>query len=361
VIPLARPDVGPREEELVLEVLRSGLLSLGPVGRRFEEDFAAWVGTRFAAGVSSGTAGLHLAVRLAGVGPGDEVITSPFSFVASANCALYEGATPVFADIDPVTFNIDPVAVEAAITPRTRAIVPVHLYGQAADMLEIMAVADRHRLVVIEDCCQAHLATCNGLPVGTIGAAGAFSFYPTKNLGAVGDGGAVITSDGALADRVRLLRNGGQTNRYMHAVAGVNSRLDELQAAVLRARLPNLVQETGLRRMHAAFYRDALTGQVAPVAERDAGHVYHLFPVRSARRDVLQAHLARAGVETLIHYPIPLHKQPAFAQLTPRDCPVAARAAAELLSLPLHPRLHQRQAARVVDAIEAFEKGSIDA
>jgi dTDP-4-amino-4,6-dideoxygalactose transaminase len=237
----------------------------------------------------------------------------------------------------------------------------VHLYGQPADMLEIMAVADRHKLVVIEDCCQAHLATCDGLPVGTIGAAGAFSFYPTKNLGALGDGGAVITSDSALADRVRLLRNGGQTNRNLHVVAGVNSRLDELQAAILRVRLPNLLPETALRRLHAAFYRDALVGSVAPVAERDAGHVYHLFPVRSARREALQAHLARAGVETLIHYPVPLHKQPAFAHLAPRDCPVAAGAASELLSLPLHARLHARQAARVTDAIQAFEKGSIDA
>ena len=174
-------------------------------------------------------------------------------------------------------------------------------------------------------------------------------------------GGAVITGDGAIADRVRLLRNGGQTSRNLHAVAGVNSRLDELQAAILRIRLPNLPPETALRRLHAAFYRDALAGGVTPVAERDPGHVYHLFPVRSARREALQGYLARAGVETLIHYPIPLHKQPAFAHLAPRECPVATKAAAELLSLPLHARLHARQAARVADAIAAFEKGSIDA
>jgi dTDP-4-amino-4,6-dideoxygalactose transaminase len=238
---------------------------------------------------------------------------------------------------------------------------PVHLYGQPADMAALEAVAARHAVAIVEDCCQAHLATCNGLPVGTIGAAGAFSFYPTKNLGAFGDGGAVITSDGAVADRVRLLRNGGQTTRYLHDVAGVNSRLDELQAAILRVRLPNLPADTALRRLHAASYREALTGEVAPVAERDPGHVYHLFPVRSARRETLQTYLTRAGVETLIHYPIPLHQQPAFAHLTPADCPVAARAAEELLSLPLHARLHQRQASRVVDAIQAFEKGSIDA
>ena len=347
--------------EAIERVLARGWYILGPEVEAFESEFAGASGAKHGVGVANGTDAITLALRAAGVEPGDEVIVPAMTATFTGLAVVAAGAIPVFADIDPRTLTLDARSCADAITARTRAIVPVHLYGQAADMLELMAVADRHRLVVIEDCCQAHLATCNGLPVGTIGAAGAFSFYPTKNLGGFGDGGAVITSDGALADRVRLLRNGGQTNRYKHAVAGVNSRLDELQAAILRARLPNLLQETGLRRIHAAFYRDALTGEVAPVAERDPGHVYHLFPVRSARRDVLQAHLARAGVETLIHYPIPLHQQPAFAHLMPRDCPVAARAAAELLSLPLHPRLHQRQAARVVDAIQAFEKGSFDA
>jgi dTDP-4-amino-4,6-dideoxygalactose transaminase len=300
-------------------------------------------------------------VRLAGVGPGDEVIVPAMTAAFTALAVVAAGAIPVFADVDPRTLTLDPAACANAVTSRTRGVVPVHLYGQPADMMGIMAVADRHRLVVIEDACQAHLATCNGLPVGTIGAAGAFSFYPTKNLGALGDGGAVITGDTALAERVRLLRNGGQTQRNHHAAAGVNSRLDELQAAILRVRLPGLPAETALRRRHAAFYRDALFGAVTPIPERDAGHVYHLFPVRSARRDALQAHLARAGVETLIHYPVPLHEQPAFAHLAPRACPVAARAATELLSLPLHARLHAQQAARVADAIQAFEKGSIDA
>jgi dTDP-3-amino-3,4,6-trideoxy-alpha-D-glucose transaminase len=357
-----RPGSDAREiREAVERVLARGWFILGPEVEAFEAEFAAASGTKHAVGVGNGTDAIALALRAAGVNAGDEVIVPAMTATFTALAVMTTGAVPVVADVDPRTLTLDARACADAVTDRTRAIVPVHLYGQPADMLEIMAVADRHRLVVIEDCCQAHLATCDGLPVGTIGAAGAFSFYPTKNLGALGDGGAVITSDGALADRVRLLRNGGQTHRNLHAVAGVNSRLDELQAALLRVRLPNLPAETGLRRMHAAFYREALRGEVAPVVERDAGHVYHLFPVRSARREALQAHLARAGVETLIHYPVPLHKQPALAHLTPRDCPVAARAAGELLSLPLHARLHARQATRVADAIQAFEKGSIDA
>ena len=364
--PLPFADLSPGSDaaeirDAIERVLARGWFILGPEVEAFEAEFAAASGAKHAIGVGNGTDAIALALRAAGVAPGDEVIVPAMTATFTALAVVAAGAVPVMADVDPRTLTLDARACAEAVTSRTRAIVPVHLYGQPADMLEIMAVADRHRLVVVEDCCQAHLATCNGLPVGTIGAAGAFSFYPTKNLGALGDGGAVITSDSALSDRVRLLRNGGQTNRNLHAVAGVNSRLDEMQAAVLRARLPNLAPDTTLRRLHAAFYRDALHGTVTPVAERDSGHVYHLFPVRSARREALQAHLARAGVETLVHYPIPLHKQPAFAHLAPRDCPVAARAAAELLSLPLHARLHQRQAARVADAIQAFERGSIDA
>jgi dTDP-3-amino-3,4,6-trideoxy-alpha-D-glucose transaminase len=342
-------------------VLGAGWFVLGPEVEAFEAEFAAASGAKHAVGVGNGTDAIALALRAAGVNPGDEVIVPAMTAAFTALAVVAAGAVPVIADVDPRTLTLDARACDDAITPRTKAIVPVHLYGQPADMLEIMAVADRHRLVVVEDCCQAHLATCDGLPVGTIGAAGAFSFYPTKNLAALGDGGAVITSDGAIADRVRLLRNGGQTKRNHHAVSGVNSRLDELQAAVLRVRLASLAAETAMRRLHAAFYRDALVGHVTPVAERDPGHVYHLFPVRSASRDELRAHLARAGVETLIHYPVPLHKQPAFSHLAPRECPVAARAAAELVSLPLHARLHARQRARVTDAIQAFEKGSIDA
>lgn len=346
--------------EAIERVLTRGWFVLGPEVEAFEREFAAASAARHAIGVGNGTDAIALALRAVGVTAGDEVIVPAMTATFTGLAVVAAGAIPVIADVDPRTLTLDPGACADAVTSRTRAIVPVHLYGQAADMLQIMTVAHRHQLAVIEDCCQAHLATCNGVPVGTIGAAGAFSFYPTKNLGACGDGGAVITSDRAVADRVRLLRNGGQTTRYLHDVAGVNSRLDELQAAILRVRLRNLPAQTAVRRLHAAFYRESLSGDVAPVAERDAGHVYHLFPVRSARRETLQAHLARAGVETLIHYPIPLHKQPAFAHLTPPDCPVAGRAAEELLSLPLHARLHQRQVCRVADAVRAFEKGTID-
>jgi len=344
--------------EAIERVLARGWFVLGPEVEAFEAEFAAASGARYAVGVGNGTDALALALRAAGVRPGDEVIVPAITAGFTALGVIMAQARPVIADVDARTLTLDPAACAAAVTSRTRAIVPVHLYGQPADMMEIMTVADRHRLIVVEDCCQAHLATCDGLPVGTIGAAGAFSFYPTKNLGAFGDGGAVVTGDSALAETVHLLRNGGQTLRSLHAVAGVNSRLDELQAAILRVRLASLAAETALRRRHAAFYRDALTGTVTPIAERDPGHVYHLFPVRSARRDALQAHLASAGVQTLIHYPFPLQKQAAFGILSPHECPVAAEAATELLSLPLHPRMHVDDLALVVGAIQEFEKGS---
>ena len=252
---------------------------------------------------------------------------------------------------------MDPAACAAAITPRTRAIVPVHLYGQAADMAPLRALAERHALAIIEDCCQAHLATERGHPVGTRALGGAFSFYPTKNLGALGDGGAIITSDAAIAERLRRLRNGGQAGRYRHVEAGINSRLDELQAAVLRARLPRLAAATAARRALAGRYRQALPADLSAIRERDAGHVYHLFPVRSPRRDELQAHLAQAGIGTLVHYPVPLSAQPAFAPFGPGPCPVASTAAAQLLSLPLHPRLTAADASYVAEAAAAFLKG----
>jgi dTDP-3-amino-3,4,6-trideoxy-alpha-D-glucose transaminase len=233
-------------------------------------------------------------------------------------------------------------------------VIPVHLFGQPADLDALRALAARRGLALVEDCCQAHLARCGGVPVGTVGVAGAFSFYPTKNLGAFGDGGAVITGDPSLAARIRRLRNGGQSDRYHHVEPGVNSRLDEMQAAILRARLPFLRRWTERRRALAAAYR-RLLGEVA-VPERDPGHVYHLFPVRSPRRDALQAHLTAAGIETLIHYPVPLPRQPAFAPWA-SPSPVADRAAAELLSLPLHPRLGEDEVARVAGAVAAFEKG----
>jgi dTDP-3-amino-3,4,6-trideoxy-alpha-D-glucose transaminase len=334
---------------------------LGPEVEAFEAEFAAASGARDAVGVGNGTDAIALLLRAVGVGPGDEVIVPAVTAAYTGLAVVMAGAQPVVADVDAATLTLDPQACAAAITTRTRAIVPVHLYGQPADLDALFAIATRHNLAVVEDCCQAHAATAAGVPVGTRGAGGAFSFYPTKNLGALGDGGAVITNDPRLADRVRRLRNGGQTERYVHGEAGINSRLDEMQAAILRAKLPRLGAITARRRALAAAYRSALAAGVTTIAERDAGHVYHLFPVRCAERDALQAHLRNAGIETLIHYPVPLNLQPAFAAGGASDCPVAARASRELVSLPLHPALGDADVTAVADAVNAFYAAAVGA
>ena len=351
-IPFA--SLAPRDGEAVAiraaidRVVASGWYVLGPEVEAFEAEFAAAVGAPHAVGVGNGTDAIALVLRALGIGPGDEVITTPLSAAYTALAVLMVGARPVFADIDPVRLTIDAAQIARLIGPRTRAILPVHLYGQPADMAAIEQVAAQHGLAIIEDCCQAHGATAGGRAVGTIGVAGAFSFYPTKNLGALGDAGAVVTRDPALADRVRRLRNGGQHDRYRHDDAGVNSRLDELQAAILRAKLPALPASIAKRRALAAEYRRALRGAPVDVpAECDAGHVYHLFVVRSRARAALQAQLAANGIETLIHYPVPISRQPAFAGTRPADCPVATRVCDEVLSLPLYPSLTGADIARV--------------
>ena len=324
----------------IARVVERGWFVLGPEVDAFEQEFAAAAGASRAVGVGNGTDALALALRAVGVGPGDEVITTPLSAAYTALAIVMAGARPVFADVDPERLTIDPESVERALTPRSTALLPVHLYGQPADMRSLAAIAHRKGLALIEDCCQAHLATCEGQPVGTFGHAAAFSFYPTKNLGALGDGGAVTTNDTALAERIKRLRNGGQTDRYHHAELGVNSRLDEVQAAVLRARLPRLPAWTERRRALAQRYRTRLAGAAVTVLrEFDRGHVYHLFPVRSRRRETLQAQLRDNGIETLVHYPLAIPQQPAFASLGASECPNAVRAAAELLSLPLYPTL----------------------
>jgi dTDP-3-amino-3,4,6-trideoxy-alpha-D-glucose transaminase len=337
-------------------VVSRGLFVLGPEVEAFESEFSAAAGAACAVGVGTGTDALALILRALGIGHGDEVITTPLSAAYTALAVMMAGARPVFADIDPVRLTIDPAAIERAIGPRTRAVLPVHLYGQAADMAAIEPIAARHHLAVVEDCCQAHLATAGGRPVGTIGVAGAFSFYPTKNLAALGDAGAVVTSDPVLAARVRRLRNGGQTDRYRHIDAGVNSRLDEIQAAILRARLPRLRAWTAARRRLAAAYRTRLVGgPVDAIPERDAGHVYHLFVVRSEARAGLQAHLTAQGIETLIHYPIPMPQQPAFERALPADCPAAARACREVLSLPLHHAMTEETVNEIAAVVTAFQ------
>ena len=336
-------------------VVASGWFVLGPEVEAFEREFAAASGAAQAVAVGNGTDAIALVLRALGIGSGDEVITAPLSAAYSALAIMMAGARPVFVDIDPVRLTMDPARIAAAVGPRTRAILPVHLYGQPADMAAIERVAAAHNLAIVEDCCQAHLATAAGRPVGTIGIAGAFSFYPTKNLAALGDGGAIVTSDRGLADRLRRLRNGGQTDRYHHVEPGINSRLDELQAAVLRARLRWLPQWTARRRRLAVEYREQLhDATVQPVPELDAGHVYHLFVVRTNARSAFQAHLAARGIETLIHYPVPIPAQPAVAGAAPDECPIAARVCGEIVSLPFYPALSDADVRAVSDAARAF-------
>jgi len=336
-------------------VIASGWFVLGPEVEAFEAEFAAASQAPFAVGVGTGTDAITLILRALDIGPGDEVITPPLSAAYSALAVMMAGARPVFADIDPERLTLDPRAAEAAITPRTRAIMPVHLYGQAADMAAFEAIAARHNLALVEDAAQAQLATADGRAVGTIGIAGATSFYPTKNLGALGDGGAVITRDAQLAARIKRLRNGGQTSRYHHLEAGANSRLDEMQAAILRARLPFLAGWTARRRAIAARYRAAeVPPSVTVPRECDAGHVYHLFPVLTPNRDAFQAHCLAQGVETLIHYPVPIPRQPALASTHPAMCPVADRVCAEVVSLPMYPALADDQIAAVTGALSSF-------
>ena len=339
-------------------VIERGWFVLGPELDAFEDEFAAASGAPHAIGVGTGTDAIALAVRACGIGPGDEVITPPLSAAFSALAIMMAGARPVFADIDPVRLTLDPRAVAAAIGPRTKAILPVHLYGQAADLSALADVASRHGLALVEDCCQAHLATAGDRPVGTVGVAGAFSFYPTKNLAALGDGGAVITRDPALAGAIKRLRNGGQTGRYHHASFGVNSRLDEIQAAILRARLPRLARWTARRRALAERYCQRLADAAVVVPPAiDAGHVYHLFVIRSGNRDALLEGLRVRGIEALIHYPVPIPRQPALAGESPSACPQADRACAEVLSLPLYPALRESDLDHIAAAVCAVTRG----
>ena len=336
-------------------VVASGWFVLGPEVAAFEAEFASTCGAAHSVGVGFGTDVITLILRGLDIGPGDEVITSPVSAAYSALAIMMAGARPVFADVHPDRLTLDPAATAAAVTTRTRAILPVHLYGQPADLRCLETVAQRHSLALIEDACQSHLATSDGRPVGTIGLAGAFSFYPTKNLGAMGDGGAILTNDSALADRVKRLRNGGQTAKYHHVEPGANSRLDEMQAAILRARLPFLRRWTERRRSIAAAYRQGLRDAHFTVpSEHDPGHVYHLFPVLSPNRRALQEHLAAAGVETLIHYPVPIPRQPALISAKPAQCPIADRVCDQVLSFPMYPSLTDVAVSQVVAAAQRF-------
>ncbi len=338
-------------------VLRSGIFILGPNVKAFEQEIASWLGVKHAIGVNSGTDALVIALRALGIGPGDEVITTPFTFIATSEAADQVGATPVFVDVDPKTFNIDPALIEEKITPRTKVILPVHLFGQAANMGEIMALAKRHNLKVVEDVAQALGGEYNGAKLGTIGQAGIFSFFPSKNLGAFGDGGMVVTNDEAVAEQARMLRGHGSRKKYFNEIMGYNSRLDEIQAAILRVKLRHVDSGNEGRRKVAGAYDAQLAdfdGIVTPYLAPLAKHVYHQYTIRvlGGRRDQVRERLSAAGVGTMIYYPVPLHRLPVYANRKVA-LPVSESAAAEVLSLPIWPQMTEKIQRQVVSELRA--------
>ncbi|MGE3404027.1 MAG: DegT/DnrJ/EryC1/StrS family aminotransferase [Vicinamibacterales bacterium] len=349
--------IKPEVDAAIQRVLESSQFILGPEVEAFEQEFAAFCRTEHAVAVSSGTSALHLALLAADIGPGDEVITVPFTFVATVASIVYTGATPVLVDVEPGTLTMDPAQLEAAITPRTKAIMPVHLYGQPADMDPILEVARRRNLVVIEDAAQAHGAEYKGRRGGSIGDLATFSFYPGKNLGAYGEGGAVTTNNPAYVKTLRMLRNWGGERKYEHRLKGFNYRLQGIQGAILRVKLPHLEAWTDARASLAARY-DALlagSGVITPVVRPDVRHAWHAYTIRVADRAHYASTLLDRGVQTAIHYPIPVHLQPAHADLGygPGSFPVSERAAGEVLTLPLYPELTDEQVETVAAAVRA--------
>ena len=339
---------------VIQDVLDRGDFILGQDVTKLEEEFAAYCGVKYAIGVDSGLSALELSLRALGIGPGDEVIVPAHTFTASAAAITFAGAKPVFVDVDPETWNIDAEKIEAAITPRTKAILPVHLYGLPADMHMILGIAEKYKLVVVEDACQAHGAIYKGHSTGSLGNAAGFSFYPTKNLGACGDGGMVTTNDHKVAETVRALRNCGQTSKNVHELAPFNHRLDNLQAAILRVKLHYLDEWIGVRRMLAELYKQLLPASIGRQAEPPGyTNVYHLFVIRTQNRDALQAHLKEQGIGTAIHYPTPVHLQPFFAGLGyfRGRFPIAEKICNEILSLPIYPEMTEEQVEVVAAAI----------
>lgn len=339
-------------------VFEKGQFILGENLKKFEDEFASYCRAKYGIGVGSGTEALHLALIVCGVEPGDEVITVPNTAVPTASAISFANAKPVFVDIDPKTFTMDPSRLEEKITPRTKVIMPVHLYGQMADMDPILKIAQKYDLKVIEDACQAHGAEYRDRKAGSMGGLGCFSFYPTKNLGAYGDGGMIITNDEKMAEKLRMLRNYGEVKKYHHRIKGFNSRLDELQAAILRVKLKYLSTWNEARRKNAKLYDELLTNDkiTKPVEADYAKHIYHLYVIRSKQRDEVQKFLASAGVGTLIHYPIPIHLQEAYKNLGLKRgaLPIAEECADEILSLPMFPELKEVQIERVCEVINQF-------
>jgi len=351
-------------DHAVAAVLAGGRYILGREVEALEREFAAFVGCRHGIGVGSGTEAIHIALRACGIGNGDEVVTVSHTAVATVAAIEAAGATPVLVDIDPDYFTIDPAKLQKAITTRTRAIIPVHLYGQPAALAEIMDIARKRDLRVIEDCAQAHGSSYKGMPVGSWGDLACFSFYPTKNLGAFGDGGMVVTNDDVLATQCRLLREYGWAERYVSSRPGFNTRLDEIQAAILRVKLPRLDDDNHRRRQLAERY-DALlagTGLITPRRRPGGSHVFHLYVVRSKARDRLREYLHRNGIGALIHYPVLVHRQPAYRHRLrcPGGMGETEKAAGEILSLPMYPELTVARLQRVVEAIQEFQEVTDD-
>jgi dTDP-3-amino-3,4,6-trideoxy-alpha-D-glucose transaminase len=364
-VPFTRLDNGDPEQlsellDVVAGVAAKAAFTLGDEVDLFEREFAAWCEAEHAVGVSSGTAALELALRGLGIGPGDEVIVPTNSFIATAEAVSAAGATPRLVDVDEETALLTAEIVERAITPRTRCVIPVHLYGRTVRMGPLLELCDSRGIFIVEDACQAHGARCEGRPVGSLGAAGCFSFYPTKNLGAWGDGGAVVTSDPDLAAQLRLLRSHGEGTRHHHEMPARTDRLDALQAAILRVKLTHLDEANARRRAAGAALRDAVTDTPvtppAPVAV-DEDHVFHLFVVRSPDRDELRSHLSERGIANAIHYPTPIHLQPAYADLgmAPGSLPVAERLAVESCSLPVFPTIAEQDIERIGIAVGSFD------
>ena len=354
-IPPARPVIGEAEIEAAVRVLRSGMVIQGPEVAAFESEFATLVGDRHCVAVNSGTSALHLALLALGIGPGDEVIVPSFSFAASANAVRLVGATPVFVDIEPGSFCLDPAAVAAAIGPRTAAIMPVHLYGHPAAMDRILPLAEQHGLAVVEDAAQAHGAAVGGRPVGALGTVGCFSFYPTKNMHSL-EGGMITTADPALARTLRLLRNQGMEQKYANEIVGANMRLTDVAAAVGREQLKQLPGWTAQRQSNAKFLDNEITSVVTPPVADGARHVYHQYTVRVAEdRDGAQARLKERGVGSAVYYPIPIHRLKPYLDENgkpgPWDLPETEKAAAEVLSLPIFPTLSQAELQRIADAV----------
>jgi perosamine synthetase len=356
MIPIAKPQLGKEEIDAVTEVLNSGMIAQGPKVEEFELAFSEHTGCEYAAAVNSGTAALHIALLAHGIGKEDEVITSPFSFIATANSILYTGAKPVFADIEPDTFNIDPERIKEKITPKTRAIMPVHLYGHPADMKAIMEIADDNKLIVIEDACQSHDAKCLGKKVGSFGT-GAFSFYPTKNM-TTSEGGMLTTDEKEIAEKAKMIRAHGSKVRYLHEMLGFNLRMTDIAAAIGLVQLGKLDGFTAARQKNAEILSAGLrgiSGLVPSITKAGCTHVFHQYTVRANKRDQLAAFLKEKEIGTGVHYPIPIHKQPFYKELGYKDSlPVSEKAVEEVLSLPVHPALSRSDVQKIVEETNKF-------